>query len=465
MRRTTRYSLVLMTVALATALLAVACEVWSAPANLDRSFSDDGKLTTDFGQQEAVHAMSVQQNGKVVVAGYTQYPLAYPLNNDFALVRYNTDGSPDSTFSNNGRLTTDLGSNTVDLANDLVLQPDGKILVAGRASGDFALARYKPNGDLDASFDGDGKFVLDVAGGGYYDEAFALALLPDGKLVAAGSADNSEATDDPNASDFALVRFNPNGSLDDTFGGDGKLTTDMGNREDAIYDLAIDSDGKLVVAGYTRNTETGEDAPALARYNAKGSLDTSFGGDGKVIGGAYESSAHALVLQPDGKVVTVGHSFDYDGNYDFALTRYNSDGSIDRAFGAGGKAFTNFGASEQSSTLALQENGKLLTAGYSTEADDEGDFALARYTTDGKLDTSFSEDGKLTTSVGRSSEDIAQAMALQLFDGKILLAGRSDRDFALARYRGGDKEIGSIDGGQLMDILAERVRSLTNRGS
>jgi uncharacterized delta-60 repeat protein len=318
----------------------------STAGELDASFDGDGLLTTDFfNNYDHSYALAVQPDGKLVVAGASSAG-----GGDFALARYNPDGSLDTSFDGDGRVTTDFNGND-DEASALALQPDGKIIVAGQIwdgnSSDFALARYNPDGSLDASFSGDGKVITDFAGG--RDWAAALVVQPDGKIVASGWAWTVSYCD------FAVARYDPDGSLDTSFDSDGKVTTDFVGREDCSYALALQPDGKLVVAGYAWNGNN-EDF-ALARYNSDGSLDASFDGDGLLttsFSGSYDA-AYALALQPDGKLVAAGIT-SIIGNGDFALARYNPDGSLDTSFGGDGRVTTDFaGNSDTAYALACSQ--------------------------------------------------------------------------------------------------------------
>jgi uncharacterized delta-60 repeat protein len=365
----------------------------------DGTLQSDSTLTIDF----VVDAVSIQSDGKIVTAGYK---LVNGSPNCFALARYNTDGSLDTTFDGDGEVTTSFAG--VTLANSLVIQSDGKIIAAGMANGYFALARYNTDGSLDTGFDGDGKLTLWVAP--YSSNAAnALAIQSDGKIVAAGYAG-------PSSADFALARFNTDGSLDNSFDSDGKVVTSFGSN-DSAFSSAIQSDGKIVVAGCTGSSDF-----ALIRYNADGSLDTTFNGTGIVttdFGG--DDRIYSIKIQSDGKIVVAGTS---GGN--FALARYNTDGSLDTTFDTDGKLTTDFGGSDVAYALAIQSDGKIVAAGTNGS-----DFALARYNTDGSLDSTFDTDGKLTTDLGGT--DAANAIAIQS-DGKIVVAGKNTVDFAVARY-------------------------------
>jgi uncharacterized delta-60 repeat protein len=255
----------------------------------------------------------------------------------------------------------------------------------------------------------------------------------DGKLVAAGAASTANGS-----GDFALARYNPDGTLDTTFGTGGKVTTNFA--DDHASALALQADGKLVAAGLTRDSSTSMTNFALARYNSDGTLDPTFGTGGTVIGGVA-ASVGALVVQADGKLVAAGSVV--VSNNDFALARYNSDGTLDTAFGVGGTVTTDFaGMFDVANALVAQTDGKLVAAGSAVVSND--DFALARYNSDGTLDTGFGAGGKATTDfAGRF--DAANALIVQ--SGMLVAAGTatidSSSDFALARYN----QNGTLDAG------------------
>ncbi len=396
-------------------VLALVGEAQGAPGDLDSSFAGDGKQTTDFaGGFDAGTALAVQGDGKIVVAGSARKSDTPGSDSDFALARYDVDGSLDRSFSGDGRQTTDFVGND-DVGNAVVVQPDGKIVVAGSSEYDFAVARYHADGTLDSTFGNAGKQTTDFGDG--VDAGRAMALQTDGKIVVAGSSHD----------DFAVARYNADGSLDSSFSGDGKQTTRFGGWGRAV---AVQADGKIVVAGSSyQGLATGDDF-AVARYNADGSLDGSFSADGKQTTdfAANNDYGNAVAMQSDGKIVVGGA--EREG---FAVARYDAQGSLDSSFSGDGKQTTRFSSGRDVATaVALQADGKIVVAGFGP-----GDFALARYSADGSLDSSFSGDGRQTTDFG--NEDFANTVAVQR-DGKIVAAGFSGAlagDFALARYDGG----------------------------
>jgi uncharacterized delta-60 repeat protein len=260
---------------------------FSADGSLDATFSGDGKQTTDFGGSEFGQAVAVQLDGKIVVGG--------DAHGDFALARYSADGSLDTTFSGDGKQTIDFGAG-YDAASDVAIQADGKVVAVGPGGGDFALARFTPDGSLDTTFSDDGKQTTDFAASD--DAAAAVAIQPDGRIVAVGYA----------GLEFALARYSADGRLDATFSSDGKQTTAFGGLwGDAASGVALRPDGKIVAVGSCCATDLGGDF-ALARFSADGSLDTSFSGDGRqgtdFDGG--DDAARDVAIQSNGKIVVAG---------------------------------------------------------------------------------------------------------------------------------------------------------------
>ena len=394
---------------------------YAADGDLDTTFAGTGATTTDFGENDLGHDVAIQADGKIVVAGGTGFTGA----DRFALARYNTDGSLDTSFDGDGKLTTDGFSEALQVA----VQADGKIVAAGISFNvyqDFGLARYNPDGSLDTNFAGDGTVWTDIAGDSDYLNA--MVIQPDGKIVVGGSTRD----DDEQRFRFALVRYNVDGSLDTSFDGDGKVVTTIvtGQNSDEITGLAIQGDGKIVAAGWTEPTDPSQGVYrfALARYASDGSLDTSFDGDGIAITGfGGEDLALAVALQSDGKIV-VGGQHGQPTGYDFALARYNADGSLDSGFDGDGFVTTDISEDgiETVQDLLIQPDGKIVAAG-----EGYGDYAIVRYNTNGSPDSTFSGDGIISTNI--SGGDHARGIAQQP-DGKLVAAGYSASNFSVARY-------------------------------
>jgi uncharacterized delta-60 repeat protein len=416
-----------------------------AAGYLDRNFDGDGKVTTDFGGYDGASSVAIQADGKIVVAGSTSSNYFFN-NDDFALARYNSNGALDTTFDGDGRVTTDFGNK--DRASSLAIQADGKIVVAGESSiynpngniSDFALARYNSNGTLDTTFGTGGKITTDFATNSS-DYASSLAIQADSKIVVAGYS--------------ILARYNSDGTLDSTFDGDGRLTSVIGG----ISDVAIQADGKIVVAGYDNGdfalARYNSDGTLDSTFDGDGKLTTDFGG--------YDS-ASSVAIQADGKIVAAGSNgvpswTNFREN--FALARYNSDGTLDSTFDGDGKLTTDFGGYDRASSVAIQADGKIVAAGSNGVPNGISsfidNFALARYNSDGTLDFTFFGNGKVTTdffeglnerlSLPPLSIDSAYSVAIQADGGKIVAAGLSrvpgslNSDFAVAVYQGNDFNI------------------------
>ena len=421
---------------------------WAAPppgpGDLDASFGIGGTVTTDFPGSDIAQALAIQGNGRIVVAGQS---CAGASGCDFAVARYLSTGLLDGTFGAGGKVITDFGA-SYDDAHALALQGDGKIVVAGFQclgvpSGcplgsdlDFALARYNPDGSLDATFGIGGKVTTDF-GGATDDRGYGVAIQADGRIVVAGRTCAGAACA------FALARYDVGGSLDGTFGSGGLVTTDFAGSGDWAFAVVIQPvDGKIVVAG-----EAVGDF-ALARYQTNGSLDGGFGAGGTVttdFAGSADT-AFSVALQSDGKIVAAGRTqvpAGQDVDVEFAVARYSANGSLDAGFGTAGTVTTGFGAHsfDVGRDVVVQADGKLVVAGWTQRQQKDPDFALARYATDGSLDNGFGKKGKVTTDFANGN-DAAATLAIQA-DGRIVAAGSSQTlqplappDFAVARYLG-----------------------------
>ena len=393
----------------------------------------DGLVTTTFGAgADEGRSVVIQPDGKIVVVGLGQIGPSY----DFAIARYNVDGSLDTSFGGgDGKVTTGLSMSSADVAYSVTLQPDGKILVAGEiyqgTTSDFALVRYNADGSLDTTFGGGDGIVTTPIGAGSEDGT-TVAVQSDGKILVAGFSDNG--TDD----DFAVVRYNADGTLDTSFGGgDGIVTTPVGTEHDRVSSMQILSDGKILVSGSTFVGGNGDFA--LVQYNADGTLDTSFGGgDGIVVTAVSGGSDQALSLavQSDGKILVGGFAA-VGGSWDFAVVRYNADGTLDTSYSGDGIATAALGASNDKGTsLVLQADGKVIIVGHVFNGTNY-DIGLARLNTDGTLDASFGGgDGTVTMAVG-SGDDYAYDVTVQA-DGKIVVSGStyngSNDDLLLVRF-------------------------------
>jgi uncharacterized delta-60 repeat protein len=338
-------------------------------------------------------------------------------------------GDLDTSFDDDGKAFYQF-LNHGYTAYDMALQPDGKIVLAGAdafAFADFAIVRFNPDGTLDAGFGTNGRAVTPVVPN--EDEALAVALQPDGKIVAAGYAQ----TNPGNSSfmDFAVVRYLPNGALDPTFDGDGISIISIGHG-DLAYAVAIQADGKILASGLSRAEDFSQTSAVMLRLNADGSLDSTFDGDGKLV---YSVSGFEtfvdIDLQPDNKIVVAG----VNSGSGALVARLNADGSFDATFDGDGSA--EFIPNMQFNEAAIQSDGKIVAVGYTAGHNIP---VIARFTSNGAVDAGFSGDGFDILPLPGEISTAFNSVALQS-DGKIVATGGTN-DFHVVRY----KPDGTLDG-------------------
>ena len=439
----------LATSAILTALFVSLSPAWGADGDLDPTFGTSGQVMIDINKStDIAQAVAIQSDGKIVVVGQTYKNNDYS-DEDFVVTRYNSNGTLDPTFGKGGKVRTDF-PDLAAVPSSLVIQPDGKIVVAGGAFplftflGDFKVVRYLPNGKLDRSFGDGGIVTSSFPGQGSY--AFAVALQPDGKIIAAGTDFVAFSGDDSSNTDFAVARYNTDGSPDTTFGGgSGQLTTDFDGFNDDAFAILIQADGKLVAVGSAKNPSNFYDF-AATRYFADGSVDSSFGVSGKVrtdFGDHGFDQARSAALLPDGRIVAAGFAATQNNVFQkFAVARYSSNGVLDTSFSQDGLTQVDFGSCCQSANkILLQSDGKIVIVGFANTESSDSDFLLARLTSRGSLDQSFGIGGKVRTSFGDLNGG-ANGAAFQA-DGKIVAVGfqatfsNKWSQLALARYLDG----------------------------
>jgi uncharacterized delta-60 repeat protein len=316
----------------------------------DETFSFDGRTTAVAGPgntRELPFNAIVQTDGKIVVVGDMYNAVGPGATQDMAIVRFNANGSLDPTFSGDGIAQIDFGlaAQPNDRALDLVQLPDGKLIVAGGAevtdeATDFAVVKLNADGSRDTSFDGDGRMTIrfDLNPTQRNEIASSVGIDASNRIIVAGIA--AKSADDY---DFAVARLLPNGQLDTNFGGDGRVTVAFdlaGTLDDELLEMIVLDSGGLFLTGVA--TDAGYDA-AVAKLLPDGSLDTSFGGDGRVtvpfdLGGANTDTFYGATLQPDGKLVLAGFVANAADNTDIALIRLLPDGELDPDFGFAGKS-------------------------------------------------------------------------------------------------------------------------------
>jgi uncharacterized delta-60 repeat protein len=404
------------------------------PGTLDLSFGNDGIVYTQINGSEYTidfpSDITVLQNGKILLAA-TDNDLNTGTN--FALVRYNPDGHLDTTFGTDGIVVT---TTTQGAVSSMAVQPDGKIVLAGYHSNnsqtDFQVVRYLTDGSLDPSFGSGGIVITDISGNN--DGAESIVVQADGKIVAAGDARFGIQDD------VAVVRYNEDGSLDPTFGNGGIVTTDIGNDDERGKSVAIQTDGKIVVAATYYNGITNNFA--VIRYKTNGVPDPGFDNDGIAI--IDSGLTTSMLLQPDGRIIVAGSA-----NFDFCMVGFRTNGMTDSTFGINGKVLTDFeNDNDAISSLVMQPDGKIIAVGSAEDFGDEP--AVARYLANGELDPSYGTNGKVITSLG-GLDDYGICAALQpdgkLVMGALYLDGYQEGYINVVRYLGDSVPECPIPGG------------------
>jgi uncharacterized delta-60 repeat protein len=357
---------------------------------LDNSFGVDGVMETKFSQlaEDATLAGALQSDGKIIAAGYTWNGN----DHDFAMMRLNSDGTRDLTFGSFGIVITDF-NNQDDKVNHIILQPNGKIILAGYTSDppnfeiDMALARYDISGTLDDTFGSNGKLTLNIGEVGFWQSVRSVALQTDGKILAAGYTEIYDEVNESLDNNFALVRFDTDGSLDSGFGTNGIVITAVG-KDDIGLACVVQPDGRILVLGKSKPSKGGFPDLALVRYSSNGARDNNFGNNGIVLTSFDNTDdvGNSLVLQLDQKIIAFGYTARNNGStLDFAMARYHPNGTLDNSFGTNGKVITDISGDWDFGTCAaLQSNGKIVVTGYS-RANGAYNFALARYNNDTAL--------------------------------------------------------------------------------
>jgi uncharacterized delta-60 repeat protein len=410
----------------------------AAPGDLDGSFSGDGWLRTlevrsasNNYLPRGAEDVAIQPDGRIVAVGEL---IDGQSNWYFGAFRYLPNGELDPSFGEGGWVETNFGS--FEVPHAVAVQPDGGIVVAGEGDCQYALcfvlARYRPDGSLDPSF-GEGGIVHTSFGLVHASQAFDVALAPGGKIVAAGFV--KKGGDAQDTSHFAVARYLPDGRLDTSFSRDGLATVDFGYGNDIAYSVAVQRGGRIVAAGQgTRFVGRTEDDFAFARFRANGRLDRTFSGDGKRtvnFGGRRFDVAYGIAIRGRSILATGSTVVDEGRRPTVATLRLGWGGGLARGFGRRRVAPTPDGGIGRA--IAVQPGGRIVVAGraYTDASRDPSDWTLLRYRPGGALDRSFGGDGIVTTDFG-TGEDEARALVIR--DGRILVAGEIYSSHGLARY-------------------------------
>ncbi len=404
--------------------------------DFDQNFSDAGAAITSIFASDNASATAIQPDGKIVVVGISTEGSAAAAT----VYRYNTDGTLDTTFDSDGIVTT-----TIDVSSsqfqDVAIQPDGKIIAVGaaipmNANMYYAVARYNPNGSLDTTFGTGGIVRTDFDSSTEF--ANTVALASDGKIIVSGTTDNNS---------FGVARYNPNGSLDTTFDGDGKAI--VPNVFLGASDMTLQPDGKIVaIARWS--------ATVFLRFNTNGSLDTTFDGDGRLdLSASTINAGNAIAVQADGKIIGGGNVSGFQGAADFCLVRLNPNGTLDTTFDGDGAAVADIGLAAFSTALlsdvltdiVIQPNGKIVAVGNTLGNNVLGTsirhISIARFNTNGSLDTTFGRGGVNDSSVlfpYRDAYNESNGVAIAP-DGKVIVVGNfrprfNETDVMVLRFLG-----------------------------
>lgn len=402
---------------------------YNSNGSLDAGFGENGIIYCNSGPVEGGNTLLVQSDGKIVVMGvqWTQ-PVPNTFTTQFVVERYNADGSADTAFASQGRAVTNF-VNAYDTPKAIALQPDGKIVAVGTSSNSqtyLAIARYTTNGALDTTFDGDGKVISPMTG-----TASFISVHEDGKILVAATTFSSSVS--PWTTRFTQLRYNSNGSPDTSFDGDG-VALNLFDADDLSYNITSvfeQPDGKLLVttSADPYGSYDNPDDIVIRRYNSNGTTDTSFGTNGK-IATTFQPGfniAKSIALQPDAKILIVGYSrasiLEQNESH---LARLQSNGALDTTFANGGKATPAFDATnDESNILLIQPDNKLIAIGTKRNATENGylfkDIALSRYNSDGTLDSSFGSGGKVVSVFTQNNSNKIHQALLQP-DGKIVIS-------------------------------------------
>jgi uncharacterized delta-60 repeat protein len=401
----------------------------------DPTFSSDGMMTLDLAGGGTYYNSSreviVLADGRIVVAGLVVIGSAHY----FAIIRLNSNGTFDTTFDSDGyRLDPILTDGA--MLSDLVMQSDGKLVAVGSvqttSDRDLVVVRYTTDGSLDNSFGTGGTSILDL--NGYDDEGIAIDLQADNKIVISGATMNMSGD-----LDVCVVRLNTNGTLDPTFNSTGIIISNIDGEDDVATGIKVVDGNRILISGYTNSNSVLNHNFLLMRFDSVGVLDNSFGNAGVVETDFDQTSDQAttITIQEDNKIILSGRIGQLTAGVwqsDFGVARYNENGTLDNSFSGDGKLITPMNGTTTSLddvySVIIDVNGKILLGGGTFE-NSAGMFTIVRLNIDGTIDNSFEGDGFFSSDsflVSNIDDFVFQP------DGKLMVVGTANGEFAFARY-------------------------------
>ena len=418
-------------------IIIIASNVYSQAGSLDSSFGTGGKVVTSINSgADKAYAVALQTDGKIIVAGMTTNAST---GKDFACVRYNSNGTLDSTFGTSGIVTNDVQTGSDDVVYSIAIQADGKIILAGYSDDgsnkNAALIRLNTNGTLDTSFGTSGKVLTDFITG-RADEIKTVKIHSlTGNIVVGGTSSLTSTN-----SQAIIARYTSAGLLDTTFNTTGKILLDddsgSGTYFNVIEDLAVKSNGKISAVGWINQQGLQWSANYYGcRINNNGSMDTSFSTNGYIVtngGFNADDKSFSMILNSDDSILYSGGGYLSTLEYDYFLGLYDSTGST-----AVGKALFDYGSlvKDIAYGMGIDSTGKIVLAGSNVTSITSSTFGIARVNANYTVDSTFGTAGKVTTTFGTNTTNEAFDMTIQT-DDKIIAVGYTGNDFALARYNG-----------------------------
>lgn len=446
-------------------LIAQSGVIFAQTSFLDLSFGTSGSSTMTINSGEYVKDIKLQSDGKIVAFGSTSTDNGSTFK--FCISRLNTNGSPDNSFGTNGYVVTALGSNS-DIGRRIVIQSDSKIIACGSSDAggnfQFGAVRYNTNGSIDMSFGTGGKVLTSVIGD---SRCSSIVLQSDGKFILGGASNASSM-----AGEFAMVRYNSNGTIDSGFGVSGTVTTDVSTGYfDGIENMVLQPDGKIVVVGRyltPKTSNTFRTSIAILRYNTNGTIDNTFGVNGKqLISPSDFSYPSSVKIQPDGKIVVHATADSL-----CTIIRLNTNGNYDTSFGSGGVSSTKligsvgFASFYLPGEVVIHPSGKLLVVGteYSLTQTNAPSI-ITCFNPNGTIDTGFGVNGIITTGCPRLGIESFVPLAIQS-DGKLVTGSATD-DYPLPcsnyieRYLPGSLSLGvsNYEGVNSNEVFPNPARS------